>query len=150
MSTLVHPPAGRAVPAIPFTACAPGVYAVTPSTPGCAPYVVRAAGTHWTCTCPAWRYSRTDPSTCKHVEAVRAAVCAVPEPADLCAAHGHDWQVLHAPVYALPGGFEQARCARCAAVIVRKAAVPVSFDENAERARLVLLGARVDRDTFGF
>jgi hypothetical protein len=129
---------------------APGVYAVTPSTPGIAPYVVRQSGTHWTCDCPAWRYSKASPQACKHIAAVRAAVCAVPSPADACATLGHDWQPMPARERRLPVGYAADRCSRCGAVIVRKAAVPVSFDENAERARLVLLGARVDRDTFGF
>jgi hypothetical protein len=153
-------------PTIPFTCTAPGVWAVTSSQPGRAPYVVRCAGTHWTCDCPAYTYSKADPASCKHVDAVRAIVS--PAPArPLCMTCGE------APMLA-----DDLRCRRCAdaaaaAAKVRRPRVKVRHDsvarvidttplvveetavrerldwEYAERQRLEALNQRVAETVFG-
>jgi hypothetical protein len=51
---------------------ADGRFAVASSDPTRPPYLVHAEGALLVCSCPAWTYSRSDPRTCKHADAVRA------------------------------------------------------------------------------
>jgi hypothetical protein len=154
------------MPAIPFTCVSPGVWAVTASTAGQAPYIVRDLGTHWTCECKSWMYSKEPVQTCKHCRAIQAAL-ALPAPAApvrYCAVCGLN------PV---TDGLE--RCAGCAASAAkaRRSRVKVRHDsvvrvidttplvvdetalrerldwEYAERQRLEALNQRIAETVFG-
>ena len=60
--------------AILHTEAVPGaLWAVTPSTPGVAPYLVSVNGSIWVCSCPSYAFTRTTPITCKHIDAIRLA-----------------------------------------------------------------------------
>ena len=68
-------PHGRGAPArspLGVLPLADGSFAVASSDPTRPPYLVHAEGALLVCSCPAWTYSRSDPRTCKHADAVRA------------------------------------------------------------------------------